>query len=50
MIVEFTDDQLMAVLDFLEQQRDAEYSLEDVIEGIKDGTFTRPISFTSESK
>ena len=44
MIIEFSDDQVLTLLEFLEQQRDAGYKLEDVIEGIKDGTIVRPIA------
>lgn len=40
----FTDDQLMALLEYLEIQADAGYKIEDVIEGIKDGTFTRSVA------
>lgn len=49
-IVDFTDDQLMTLLEFLESQADAGYTIEDVIEGIKDGTITRPTrSLTNQS-
>ncbi|MET0787373.1 MAG: hypothetical protein ABWY25_11780 [Paenisporosarcina sp.] len=40
-IVDFTDDQMLTLLEYLETQRDAGYNIEDVIEGIKDGSITR---------
>jgi hypothetical protein len=45
-IVAFTDDQMVTLLEYLEDQADAGYTLEDVIEGIKDGSV---LSETSES-
>jgi hypothetical protein len=42
-IIAFTDDQLMTLLEYLETQAEAGYTLEDVIEGIKDGTITRSV-------
>ena len=50
MIVDFTPDQLMVLLEYLESQRDAGYALQDVIEGIKDGTITRPVGRHTESQ
>jgi hypothetical protein len=40
-IVAFTDDQMVTLLEYLESQFESGYTLEDVIEGIKDGTITR---------
>ena len=40
-IVAFTDDQMVTLLEYLEAQSEAGYDLEDIIEGIKDGTVTR---------
>lgn len=41
MSVQLSDDQLVDLLEYLETQHDAGYTIEDVIEGIKDGTITR---------
>ena len=46
--VSFTDDQILAILEYLEQQRAAGYQLEDVIQGLEDGTITRS-TFTNQS-
>jgi len=46
----FTDDQLVYLLEYLENQQQNGYTLEDVIEGIKDGTLTRTADFTSQPK
>lgn len=40
-IVDFTDDQMLTLLEYLETQRNDGYTIEDVIEGIKDGSITR---------
>jgi hypothetical protein len=50
MIVTFTDDQLVFLLEYLEDQQQNGYTLEDVIEGIKDGTLTRTTNLTSQPK
>lgn len=39
--ITFTDDQIMTLLEYLETQSEAGYTIEDIIEGIKDGTITR---------
>lgn len=38
----FTDDQLVFLIEYLESQRKAGYTLEDVIEGIEDGSLIKP--------
>ena len=40
-VIAFTDDQMATLLEYLEDQAEAGYTIEDVIEGIKDGTITR---------
>lgn len=44
-IVDFTDDQMLTLLEYLEAQQEAGYTIEDVIEGIKDGSITRTHSY-----
>lgn len=39
--VDFTADQVMFLLQYLEETADAGYEINDVIEGIKDGSLTR---------
>jgi hypothetical protein len=46
-IVAFTDDQMTTLLEYLESQFEAGYTLEDVIEGIKDGTIIRTTDLAS---
>lgn len=46
MIVAFDDDQMMALLEYLENQADAGYTLQDIIEGIKDGSLTKSVTVT----
>lgn len=48
-VIEFTADQLMALLEYLEDQRDAGYTLEDIIEGIQDGTITKTTNYANQS-
>lgn len=46
MIISFDDDQMMALLEYLENQADAGYTLQDIINGIKDGSMTRSVTVT----
>ena len=48
-IVDFTDDQMLTLLEYLEDQHNAGYTIEDVIEGIKNGTITRPTRYSSKN-
>lgn len=41
MVIDFTDDQMLTLLEYLEDQHEAGYTIEDLIQGIKDGTITR---------
>ena len=45
-VVNFTGDQMMVILEWLENQADAGYTINDVIESIKDGSATTSVIST----
>jgi hypothetical protein len=48
-VIAFTDDQMATLLEYLEDQAGSGYTIEDVIEGIKDGTIIRTTDSESQS-